>query len=65
MCVADRQNGRIQCFDLKGSFIRQMHPKEFGSYVYAVDYCPDHGKGILLQLNITLLANFLCTSNAV
>lgn len=44
VCVADRENGRIQCFDFEGKFVRQMHPKLFGSAIYAIEYCPNHGK---------------------
>lgn len=43
LCVADRENGRIQCFDLDGNFQRQYHPKEFGSRLFAVEFCPLHG----------------------
>ncbi|KAL4228137.1 hypothetical protein ACF0H5_013572 [Mactra antiquata] len=50
ICVADRENGRIQCFDLEGNFIRQIHPKLFGAALYAVEYCPNHG-GILFAVN--------------
>ena len=44
VCVADRENGRIQCFDLEGNFIRQIHHPSFGAYLYAIEYCPLHGK---------------------
>ena len=44
LCVADRENGRIQCFDLNGDFQKQYHPKEFGSRLFAVEYCNLHGK---------------------
>lgn len=44
LCVADRENGRIQCFDLSGNFIRQIHPPQFGSALYALEYCPRHGE---------------------
>ena len=44
LCVADRENGRIQCFDLEGRFQKQIHPKEFGPRLFAVSYCPLHGR---------------------
>ena len=44
LCVADRENGRIQCFDLQGNFIRQIHPPQFGRALYALEYCPNHGR---------------------
>lgn len=50
VCVADRENGRIQCFDLEGDFIRQMHLPSFGSYLYAIEYCHLHG-GVLFAVN--------------
>ncbi|CAH1796518.1 unnamed protein product [Owenia fusiformis] len=48
--VADRENGRIQVFDLNGNFTRQIHPDEFGGRVYALEYCPHNG-GILFAVN--------------
>ncbi|XP_046398624.1 peptidyl-alpha-hydroxyglycine alpha-amidating lyase 1 [Ischnura elegans] len=37
LCVADRENGRIQCFHPQnGSFAFQIHPPEFGSRLFAV-----------------------------
>ncbi|XP_052793930.1 peptidyl-glycine alpha-amidating monooxygenase-like isoform X2 [Mya arenaria] len=50
LCVADRENGRIQCFDLQGNFIRQIHPPQFGAALYALEYCPNHG-GLLFAVN--------------
>ena len=50
LCVADRENGRIQCFDLNGDFQKQYHPKEFGSRLFAVEYCNLHG-GLLFAVN--------------
>ena len=44
LCVADRENGRILCFNYDGTFNKQIKAKEFGPYVYAVKYCPLHGK---------------------
>lgn len=48
VCASDRENGRIQCFDVNGNFRQQIHLKEFGYELYALDYCPQHGKSELL-----------------
>ena len=50
--VADRENGRIQCFDLDGIFKYIIKHQEFGPRIYGVDYCPNHGKSICPQLEI-------------
>ncbi|KAL4221217.1 hypothetical protein ACF0H5_019481 [Mactra antiquata] len=50
ICTADRENGRIQCFDLNGNFINQIHPKQFGRNVYAIEYSSHHG-GVLFAVN--------------
>ncbi|TRY67348.1 hypothetical protein TCAL_12467 [Tigriopus californicus] len=44
ICVADRENGRIQCFNAdSGNFVRSLQPPEMGSTVYSVDYAPVGG----------------------
>ncbi|NXN92321.1 AMD monooxygenase, partial [Rhinopomastus cyanomelas] len=49
LCVADRENGRIQCFKLEtGQFIREIKHKSFGRELFAVSYAPD---GLLFALN--------------
>ncbi|GFS07686.1 peptidyl-glycine alpha-amidating monooxygenase [Elysia marginata] len=50
VCVADRENGRLQCFDLDGNFKYIIKHQEFGPRIYGVDYCPDHD-GILYVIN--------------
>ncbi|KAJ8304293.1 hypothetical protein KUTeg_017876 [Tegillarca granosa] len=51
ICVADRENGRIQCFDLDGTFRKQVHHKsKFGTRLFAIDYTPLHG-GLLFAVN--------------
>lgn len=50
LCVADRENARIQCFDLEGNFVKQMHPKQFGKALFALEYCSNHG-GLLFAVN--------------
>ncbi|XP_025930044.1 peptidyl-glycine alpha-amidating monooxygenase isoform X2 [Apteryx rowi] len=44
LCVADRENGRIQCFRLEtGEFIREIKHKSFGRELFAVSYVPVNG----------------------
>ncbi|XP_041372877.1 peptidyl-glycine alpha-amidating monooxygenase B-like [Gigantopelta aegis] len=50
VCVADRENGRVQCFDLDGTFRNIIKVKEFGDRLFAIDYCPLHG-GLLFAVN--------------
>ncbi|XP_056022421.1 peptidylglycine alpha-amidating monooxygenase-like isoform X2 [Ostrea edulis] len=50
LCVADRENGRIQCFDFQGNFKRMIDAPEFGDRLFAVSYCPLHG-GLLFAVN--------------
>ena len=38
VCVADRENGRIQCFDYDGKFIKNIHMEGVHSKIYAVSY---------------------------
>jgi len=39
VCVADRENGRVQCFNTEtGEFTRSIKPKEFGSRIFSVAY---------------------------
>ncbi|XP_053909620.1 peptidyl-glycine alpha-amidating monooxygenase isoform X4 [Cuculus canorus] len=49
LCVADRENGRIQCFGLEtGEFIREIKHKSFGRELFAVSYVPG---GLLFAIN--------------
>jgi len=43
ICVADRENGRVQCFSLDGDFTRSIKPEEFGSRIFSVAYTPANG----------------------
>ena len=36
--VADRENGRIQCFDTEGKFHKEISSPKFGGLVFAVDF---------------------------
>ncbi|XP_038614906.1 peptidyl-glycine alpha-amidating monooxygenase isoform X1 [Tachyglossus aculeatus] len=48
LCVADRENGRIQCFkSATGEFVREIKHMEFGGNVFAISYVP----GLLLAVN--------------
>lgn len=41
LCVADRENGRIQCFRLEtGEFTREIKHTAFGRELFAVSYVP-------------------------
>uniref|UniRef100_A0A8C8S3Q6 Peptidylglycine alpha-amidating monooxygenase n=1 Tax=Pelusios castaneus TaxID=367368 RepID=A0A8C8S3Q6_9SAUR len=49
LCVADRENGRIQCFQLEtGEFTREIKHKLFGRELFAVSYIPG---GLLFAVN--------------
>ncbi|XP_061479385.1 peptidyl-glycine alpha-amidating monooxygenase isoform X6 [Rhineura floridana] len=49
LCVADRENGRIQCFKLEtGEFIKEIRHPLFGREVFAVSYAPG---GLLFAVN--------------
>ncbi|CAK6980253.1 peptidyl-glycine alpha-amidating monooxygenase isoform X3 [Scomber scombrus] len=44
VCVADRENGRIQCFIAKtGEFVKEIKKEEFGGEVFAITYSPTRG----------------------
>uniref|UniRef100_A0A1B6DI40 Peptidylamidoglycolate lyase n=1 Tax=Clastoptera arizonana TaxID=38151 RepID=A0A1B6DI40_9HEMI len=51
VCVADRENGRVQCFDWKtGNFSYQIYSNVIGSEVYSVTYSPVAG-GMFIIVN--------------
>ncbi|KAL4617643.1 peptidyl-glycine alpha-amidating monooxygenase isoform X1 [Arapaima gigas] len=51
LCVADRENGRIQCFLAEsGEFVKEIKKDEFGGEVFAVSYSPLHG-GLMYAVN--------------
>jgi sugar lactone lactonase YvrE len=44
ICVADRENGRVQCFSSDdGSFLQSVKPPGFGSRIFSVSYSPANG----------------------
>nr|XP_046231091.1 peptidyl-glycine alpha-amidating monooxygenase B [Scatophagus argus]XP_046231092.1 peptidyl-glycine alpha-amidating monooxygenase B [Scatophagus argus]XP_046231093.1 peptidyl-glycine alpha-amidating monooxygenase B [Scatophagus argus]XP_046231094.1 peptidyl-glycine alpha-amidating monooxygenase B [Scatophagus argus]XP_046231095.1 peptidyl-glycine alpha-amidating monooxygenase B [Scatophagus argus] len=51
VCVADRENGRIQCFIAEtGEFVKEIKKDEFGGEVFAVTYSPA-GDGLIFAVN--------------
>ncbi|CAG5132319.1 unnamed protein product [Candidula unifasciata] len=50
VCVADRENGRIQCFDLDGNFKHIIKHPEFGNRLFAIEQSPVQG-GVLYAVN--------------
>ncbi|TNM92459.1 hypothetical protein fugu_019471 [Takifugu bimaculatus] len=51
LCVADRENGRIQCFIAEtGEFVKEIKKEEFGGKVFAITYSPG-GDGMLYAVN--------------
>jgi len=38
VCVADRENGRIQCFDFVGNLQQVIRAPELGPTLYAITY---------------------------
>uniref|UniRef100_A0A674NF70 Peptidylglycine alpha-amidating monooxygenase n=1 Tax=Takifugu rubripes TaxID=31033 RepID=A0A674NF70_TAKRU len=51
LCVADRENGRIQCFIAEtGEFVKEIKKEEFGGKVFAITYSPG-GDGLLYAVN--------------
>ncbi|XP_072514616.1 peptidyl-glycine alpha-amidating monooxygenase B isoform X3 [Salminus brasiliensis] len=51
LLVADRENGRVQCFMADtGEFVKEIKKDEFGGEVFAVSYTPLHG-GLIYVVN--------------
>ncbi|XP_039635335.1 peptidyl-glycine alpha-amidating monooxygenase isoform X3 [Perca fluviatilis] len=51
ICVADRENGRIQCFIAKtGVFVKEIKKEEFAGEVFAITYSPV-GDGLIFAVN--------------
>ncbi|KAM8827391.1 peptidyl-glycine alpha-amidating monooxygenase isoform 4-T12 [Spinachia spinachia] len=51
VCVADRENGRIQCFIAQtGDFVKEILKEEFGGEVFAITYSPA-GDGLIFAVN--------------
>ena len=43
VCVVDRENGRVQCFNLEGEFTKTVKPSEFGSRIFSTAYTKANG----------------------
>ncbi|XP_015251692.1 PREDICTED: peptidyl-glycine alpha-amidating monooxygenase [Cyprinodon variegatus] len=51
VCVADRENGRIQCFIAEtGEFVKEIKNEEFGGEVFAIAYSPAED-GLIFAVN--------------
>uniref|UniRef100_A0A6Q2ZNG0 Peptidylglycine alpha-amidating monooxygenase n=1 Tax=Esox lucius TaxID=8010 RepID=A0A6Q2ZNG0_ESOLU len=51
LCVADRENGRIQCFvGESGEYVKEIKKPEFGGEVFAISYSPVQG-GVIYAVN--------------
>ncbi|KAM8744151.1 peptidyl-glycine alpha-amidating monooxygenase isoform 1-T3 [Acanthopagrus schlegelii] len=51
VCVADRENGRIQCFIAEtGEFVKEVKKEEFEGEVFAITYSPA-GNGLIFAVN--------------
>ncbi|XP_040915603.1 peptidyl-glycine alpha-amidating monooxygenase isoform X2 [Toxotes jaculatrix] len=51
VCVADRENGRIQCFMAETEeFVKEIKKEEFGGEVFAITYSPA-GDGLIFAVN--------------
>uniref|UniRef100_A0A671M1Q7 Peptidyl-glycine alpha-amidating monooxygenase B-like n=1 Tax=Sinocyclocheilus anshuiensis TaxID=1608454 RepID=A0A671M1Q7_9TELE len=51
LCVADRDNGRIQCFMADtGEFVKEIKKEQFGGEVFAIAYSPAQG-GLIYAVN--------------
>lgn len=56
MCVADRENGRIQCFIAQtGEFVKEIKKEEFGERVFAITYSPVGGEFTDLARELSFL----------
>nr|XP_020456708.1 peptidyl-glycine alpha-amidating monooxygenase isoform X1 [Monopterus albus] len=52
VCVADRENGRIQCFIAEtGEFVKEIKKEEFRGEVFAITYSPAGGDGLIFAVN--------------
>uniref|UniRef100_H3CNS3 Peptidylglycine alpha-amidating monooxygenase n=1 Tax=Tetraodon nigroviridis TaxID=99883 RepID=H3CNS3_TETNG len=54
LCVADRENGRIQCFLAQsGEFVKEIKKEEFGGKVFAIAYSPVGGFDLCSQRRLS------------
>lgn len=56
LCVADRDNGRIQCFMAEtGEFVKEIKKDAFGGEVFAIAYSPVQGMHAESMINLNFL----------
>ena len=55
ICVADRENGRVLCYNMDGKIARVMQPPEFGSTIYSIAYCAAKGNYWVCFRKISLI----------
>lgn len=62
--MADRENGRIQCFIAEtGEFVKEIKKDEFGGAVYAITYSPAGGElPPILQSTVRIRSVFIADS---
>ena len=58
--LADREHGRIVCFNFEGATQYVIEYGQFGSRVFAVDYCPSHGEFASFFVCVTEIAVIIC-----
>lgn len=70
VCVADRENARVQCFTYDGNFVSQLHLKEFKPQIFAITYNEQTGYLYTIsgpsesqQENVTLKGNTIDMRN--
>lgn len=58
--VADRENGRIQCFySSNGTYHSKLQAPEFGGRLFSVAYSPINGNLLLILKNLTFILRLL------
>lgn len=54
VCVADRENGRVTCFNYDGGVTQQIHPTPTNNRVYAVSYSQPDGNALFIVSKILM-----------
>lgn len=61
VCVADRENGRIQCFIAEtGEFVKEIKKEEFAGEVFAITYSPVGGEVTPSPPVLGAIFNYCC-----
>ena len=58
--MADRENGRVQCFDLDGEFVKTVKPSEFGSRIFSTAYTKANGMLAQQLMLLQFITNETC-----